>query len=185
MSSKFLKLIKTIEVIEVPSGKKSLYPKDTEFRISQIQGDEITIVTKYGTMARINPENRSALGPQGEAAIAFSKTEDERILQLNSVEEQIDESLKRVHDPEIPLNILDLGLVYKVEKNKINEKYEVVITMTLTSPTCALGDVIKKDVEKKIAFLPNVSSVKVDIVFTPQWNRSMMSTAAKLELGML
>ena len=97
-------------------------------------------------------------------------------------EEKIVTMLKTVYDPEIPVNIYDLGLIYKVD---IDEERNVRIDMTLTAPNCPAADFILEDVRQKIESIDGVTSVEVNLVFEPEWDRDMMTEEAKLELGML
>lgn len=96
------------------------------------------------------------------------------------IEGQVVEGIRMCYDPEIPVNIYDLGLVYDVT---VNEKGEVTVTMTLTSPHCPAAQSLPRDVENRSKTIPGVRSVKVNVVWDPPWNPSMMSEAAKLELG--
>ncbi len=98
------------------------------------------------------------------------------------LEEKVVVMLKTVYDPEIPVNIFDLGLIYNVE---IKEGNEVVITMTLTAPNCPAADFIVEDVKMKVESIDSVKKVDVNIVFEPEWNKEMMTEEAKLELGFL
>ena len=97
-------------------------------------------------------------------------------------EEKIVTMLKTVYDPEIPVNIYDLGLIYKVD---IDEEHNVRIDMTLTAPNCPAADFILEDVRQKIESIDGIKSVEVNLVFEPEWDRDMMTEEAKLELGML
>ena len=97
-------------------------------------------------------------------------------------EEKIVTMLKTVYDPEIPVNIYDLGLIYKVD---IDEERNVRIDMTLTAPNCPAADFILEDVRQKIESIDGVKSVEVNLGFEPEWDRDMMTEEAKLELGML
>ena len=97
-------------------------------------------------------------------------------------EEKIVTMLKTVYYPEIPVNIYDLGLIYKVD---IDEEHNVRIDMTLTAPNCPAADFILEDVRQKIESIEGVKSVEVNLVFEPEWDRDMMTEEAKLELGML
>ena len=99
-----------------------------------------------------------------------------------ALEEKIVKMLKTVYDPEIPVNIYDLGLIYKVD---IDEEHNVRIDMTLTAPNCPAADFILEDVRQKIESIDGVKSVEVNLVFEPEWDRDMMTEEAKLELGML
>ncbi len=98
------------------------------------------------------------------------------------IEEKVIEMLKTVYDPEIPVNIYDLGLIYKVD---VTENGEVALDMTLTAPNCPAADFIMEDVRQKIESIEAVKSATVNLVFEPEWNKDMMSEEAKLELGFL
>ncbi len=98
------------------------------------------------------------------------------------MEKKIIEELKEIFDPEIPTNIYDLGLIYKID---ISEHNEVSIDMTLTSPNCPMADELAQEVYKKVSAIDNVISVNVNIVFDPPWSQEMLSEEAKLELGLL
>jgi probable FeS assembly SUF system protein SufT len=99
-------------------------------------------------------------------------------------EEMVWQQLKTVYDPELPVNIVDLGLIYAASALPVeNDGKRIEVRMTLTAPGCAMADVIKAEVERKLASLPEVSEVQVDVVFDPPWDKSRMSEAAKLQLG--
>lgn len=98
------------------------------------------------------------------------------------LKERIIEVLKTVYDPEIPVNVYDLGLIYKVE---LDEDFNVTIDMTLTAPGCSLADFIVEDVRMRVEGIEQVKSVTVNLVFEPEWNKDMMSEEAKLELGFI
>lgn len=97
------------------------------------------------------------------------------------MEERLIKMLKTVYDPEIPVNIYDLGLIYKIDINEGN----VTVDMTLTAPNCPAADFIAEDVKMKLESVEGVKSVTINLVFEPEWDRDMMSEEAKLELGML
>jgi FeS assembly SUF system protein len=101
---------------------------------------------------------------------------------LMALEEEIVKMLKTVYDPEIPVNIYDLGLIYDVD---VDDDKNVVITMTLTAPACPAADYITEDVKMKIESIPEVKKVDVKIVFEPEWHQGLLSEEAKLELGFL
>lgn len=98
------------------------------------------------------------------------------------IEEKIVKMLKTVYDPEIPVNIYDLGLIYKID---VNDRHEAIIDMTLTAPNCPAADFIMEDVRLKIESIEGISSATVNLVFEPEWNKDMMTEEAKLELGFL
>ena len=104
----------------------------------------------------------------------------------DDVEKLVWSQMKTVYDPEIPVNIVDLGLVYDCDlKRNEDGQREVFVTMTLTAPGCGMGDIIVEDVRSKIQIIPTINNVDVELTFEPLWNYQMMSEAAKLETGML
>lgn len=103
------------------------------------------------------------------------------IEEVKPLEERVVDVLKTCFDPEIPVNIYDLGLIYEV---KVNDGNDVFVKMTLTSPACPVAETLPPDVENKIKELPDVNSAKVEITFDPPWDKEMMSEEARLELGM-
>lgn len=109
-------------------------------------------------------------------------SEENNELSTRDVEDQVIDVLKTIYDPEIPVNIYDLGLVYEV---KVDEDFNVFIDMTLTSPNCPVAESLPNEVEQKAADLWSVKSAKVNIVWEPTWDKEMMSDEAKLELGFL
>ena len=98
------------------------------------------------------------------------------------IEEKIVAMLKTVYDPEIPVNVYDLGLIYKID---VTDDFNVSIDMTLTAPNCPAADFIMEDIRQKIESIEGVGSVEVNLVFEPEWDKDMMSEEAKLELGFL
>src|SRR3990167_1892480 len=164
----------------VPSGARIMLHEGTEVQITQSLGNSYT-VSVYGNLARIDGKDADALG----------KTPTNPLSELApdaTMEEQVWHQLKSVYDPEIPVNIVDLGLVYFCNVTpdlSDNTGYNVNITMTLTAPGCGMGPVIAHDAKQKILAIPGVKNADVEIVFEPAWNQSMMSDIAKLELGML
>ncbi len=102
-----------------------------------------------------------------------------------TLEEQVWEQLRLCYDYEIPVNIADLGLIYGAKVLDLASGKEVVIQMTFTSPMCPMADTIKKDVERRIATLPDVKKVTIEIVWDPPWDQTRLSEAAKLQLGLL
>ena len=101
---------------------------------------------------------------------------------MNGLENIIVDVLKSIYDPEIPVDVYELGLIYEV---KIDKEANVEIQMTLTSPNCPVAESMPKEVEDKVAEIPDVKSAKVNIIFDPPWDKEMMSEEAKLELGFL
>jgi FeS assembly SUF system protein len=98
------------------------------------------------------------------------------------LEEAIVDVLRTVYDPEIPVNVYDLGLIYKIE---LDDENNVIIDMTFTAPSCPMADYIIEDIDMKVGGIKGVASVKINVVFEPEWNKDMMTDEAKLELGLL
>jgi probable FeS assembly SUF system protein SufT len=161
----------------VPSGARMLLHAGTEVKVVQSLGHSFT-VNVYGNLARIDSKDADAIG----------QTVTDPLIDLPddlTPEEQVKAVLKTVYDPEIPVNIDDLGLIYDCELTPAPEGlYSVRVTMTLTAPGCGMGPVIVDDVKTRVASLPAVEEVVVNLVFDPPWDRSMMSDAAKLALDM-
>ncbi|NOT13143.1 MAG: putative Fe-S cluster assembly protein SufT [Methylococcaceae bacterium] len=175
-------LTRDVDVITVPDGNASTLKKGEIVTIHQALGNNYTVVTQYGHMVRIASADADALGKeQHELHTLVSETGAE------AVERNCWEVMKTVYDPEIPVNIVDLGLVYdcNVKPSVITkDQNDVHIMMTLTAPGCGMGPVIQSDVEKCIRALPGVASVDVEVVLDPPWSRDMMSEVAQLQLGL-
>jgi probable FeS assembly SUF system protein SufT len=173
-------LSRDCEVIEIPAGTTKTLPKGADVVIMQSLGGSYTVYGSDGALYRIDDRNVDAIGRAPAAAPV--KTEGGS----SSLEEQVWEQLKTCYDPEIPVDIVNLGLIYHCDVMPIEgtPDHRVDIEMTLTAPGCGMGGVLKADVERKVSTLPGVKEVHVDLVFEPQWEQSMMSEAAKLQLGM-
>ncbi len=168
------------ETIQIPSGSPMTLHAGSEVTITQALGGSYTVMTDYGFLVRIDGKDADALGKESEAAPAGASPNGA------DLEQMVWDQLRTCFDPEIPVNIADLGLVYSCVISPLPDNgNRVDIKMTLTAPGCGMGDFLKQDVEMKIARLPGVRDVDVEVVFDPPWNQSMMSEAAKLELGML
>jgi probable FeS assembly SUF system protein SufT len=164
----------------VPSGARIMLHEGTEVTVTQSLGSSYT-VSVYGNLARIDGKDADALG----------KTPTDPLSELPenaTIEEKVWHQLKTVYDPEIPVNIVDLGLVYECHATPDlvdNTGFNIDIIMTLTAPGCGMGPVIAHDAKQKILAIPGVKAADIEIVFDPPWDQSKMSDMAKLELGML
>ncbi|PYQ30601.1 MAG: putative Fe-S cluster assembly protein SufT [Acidobacteria bacterium] len=165
------------EAIMIPSGEKVLVPKGAQATITQSLGGTFTLITDRGLMVRVSGKEVEAIG---KTPVETSEVKAEE-LTPEKLEEMVWEALKTCFDPEIPVNIVDLGLVYLCEMNE----GDVKIKMTLTAPGCGMGPVLASDVKNKLEQLPGVNNAEVEVVFDPVWDRSMMSEAARLQLGMM
>ena len=182
-----VKLIRDIEVVQIPEGYQVRLARGTDVRIMQALGDTFTVMTEYGTMVRIAGKDADAIGETLKAeptpAASQGGTADQPAT-ADEVKERVWTALRGVYDPEIPVNVVELGLVYNNDITPIPEGgYKVDVKMTLTAPGCGMGDVLKEDAARRIRAIPTVKAVNVQMVVEPPWSASMMSEAAKLELG--
>jgi probable FeS assembly SUF system protein SufT len=157
----------------VPVGTSITIKKDTFVTLTQSLGGAYTVVVN-GNMARIDGTDGDALGFK-PIVLEFASSGDQTVLESN-----VWKALSAVYDPEIPVSIVDLGLIYhcKIAANT------VVITMTLTAPGCGMGPVLVEDLKYKVGLVPNVDTVIVDLVLDPPWSREMMTEEAQLEMGL-
>ncbi len=160
--------------IRIPEGTPAVLSSGTRVRITQALGGSYTVATERGYLFRIETGDADALGKEPGQGIA---TPEEA-----SLEERIWARLRTCYDPEIPINVVDLGLIYSCEI--LDEGSRVEIKMTLTAPGCGMGPILAQDVQQRIESLPEVATAAVEVVFDPPWNQNMMSEAARLELGL-
>lgn len=168
--------------IQIPSGEKMLLPGGMEVTLAQSLGGSYTVVTEQGYMVRISGGDADALGLENESAAKSSSEKSEG----EPLEKQVWDQMRTCYDPEIPANIVELGLIYecRIEKREEN-RHSVYVQMTLTAPGCGMGDILKADVEEKLKGLAGVSDVQVELVVDPPWTPDRMSDAARLQLGMM
>ncbi len=159
----------------VPDGTPVTIPRDEFVTITQSLGGNYTL-TWQGQMVRVDGTDAAALGLTPET-LDFTPPDDGRI-----DEEQVWSALGTVYDPEIPVDLVNLGLIYRLEIDQ--EAGEVRIDMTLTAPGCGMGPVLVGDVEYRVSQVPHVRHVQVELVFDPPWSRDMMSEEAQLETGL-
>ncbi len=175
-NAEIIYLLRDCYVAMVPSGAKMKLHKGMEVKITQQLGNNFTVEV-FGNLARIEGKDADALGKQTADPLAALPAD-------SSIDDQAMAMLKTVYDPEIPVNIVDLGLVYDCVIDKSDEgAWRITVTMTLTAPGCGMGPAIADDAKQKLERIPNVSAATVNIVFDPPWSREKMSDAAKLELG--
>lgn len=176
-------LTRTVEAIQIPSGDLVELPAGTVVMITQALGGTYTVATNFG-LARIKAENADALGIDLEAE-KNKRSAAQEALASGDVEAAVWEQLKLVYDPEIPVNIVDLGLVYDCQVAKNEGGAEVEVKMTLTAPGCGMGPTIAADAQSKILMLDGVANARVDIVWDPVWNQDMISEEGRMKLGMI
>ena len=183
-------LTRDVEAIRIPSGDKGTLREGTEVTITQVMGGTFT-VQFIGGLARIESRDADALGKDPEEARPKRKSEKTsgEALTQDQMEKLVWDALKTCFDPEIPVNIVDLGLVYDCNVDSIGDgnsgEYKVDVNMTLTAPGCGMGPVIQQDAFTKIMELDGVQEANVEIVWDPAWNEGIMSEAAKLQLGFM
>ncbi|HNU83600.1 MAG: putative Fe-S cluster assembly protein SufT [Acidobacteria bacterium] len=171
-------LSRDCEAIQIPDGYPVLLPKGFRVRITQTLGGTFTIAGDLGGLYRIEAKDADALGREVVEQPVVTVTSDADLEQL------VWTQLRECYDPEIPVNIVDLGLVYDCHLETGADGGRIVhIQMTLTAPGCGMGEVLAQDVRKRLEALPGVVRAEVEIVFDPPWNQSMMSEAARLQLG--
>lgn len=170
-----IELTRACPATEIPSGYPRVLEAGTRVAIMQSLGGSHTVSDEFGRLVRIDAKDADALGlavqERSEASQEFS-------------EQLVWDQLRTVYDPEIPVNLVDLGLIYSCEVNGADRDHEIDIKMSMTAPGCGMGDVLRSDIERKLASLPTVKSVHVEVVFDPPWNPGLMSEAARLQLGL-
>ncbi len=183
MSSKERTLSRDVVATQIPSGDKHTLHADTKLFIHQTLGGSFTVQTDFG-LFRINGQDGDAIGEQ-----VITETVDASTLADGAPDpEAVWDQLKKVYDPEIPVNIVDLGLVYSMEvsKNEAPEGgHKVDVAMTLTAPGCGMGPAIAEDAKTKILLVPGVAAADVRITWEPAWNQSMISEEGKMKLGLI
>ena len=179
-SSELITVIRDCEAILIPSGDPIKLIEGTHVRITQALGGDYTLFVN-GNLVKISGKDADAIGK--EYVEAKQQPVADVTKPLN--EEDVWEQLRTVYDPEIPVNIVELGLVYDLQIKKEEVGNIVNVKMTLTAPGCGMGPVIAQDAEMKIRNISSVKDVLVEIVWEPLWDRDMMSDEAKLQLGMM
>jgi probable FeS assembly SUF system protein SufT len=175
-------LTRDVEAAVVPIGTKVTLQKGEQAHITQSLGGSYTVVVN-GNMFRISEQDADALGLEVKAAPAITSTGP---LTQEELEKKVWEQLKTCYDPEIPVNIVDLGLIYDCHLTPIGESnYKADVKMTLTAPGCGMGPVLAQDVQNKLISLEPIDEANVELVWDPPWNQSMMTEAAKLQLGLM
>ena len=164
----------------VPQGDAVTLPVGTIGYITQSLGGSWTVFVE-GNLMRIAGEDADAIGKEQPAPIELPDGAGDE-----DVEALVWRQLRTCFDPEIPVNIVELGLVYSAEISHLEDgQRKVDVTMTLTAPGCGMGEILVEDVRSKIELIPTVAEADVEMVFDPPWNRTMMSDVARLETGML
>ncbi len=176
-----VRLQRNCEVIMIPSGGKMVLRAGTEVMITQALGTNFTVITEDGCMVQVEGKDADAIGKKMEARAPAQVNP----LSQEETEKLVWDQLKTCYDPEIPVNIVDLGLVYECKLTPFNDGKQADIKMTLTAPGCGMGSVLQGEIQQKLSLIPGIKQANVELVWEPTWNREMMSEAAKLKLGLM
>ncbi len=173
-----LEVIRDVEVSLIPSGTKVKLQAGTQVSVTQALGTSYTVYVN-GNLVRVAGKDGDALG------LVILETPDINATE-GALEDKIWQQLRSCFDPEIPVNIVDLGLIYACNIMPLgHNEHHVAITMTLTAAGCGMGPVLVEEVQEKVRQINAVTDVKVELVFDPPWDRDKMSDEAKLQLGLL
>ena len=181
VNNELIKVSRDCDAILIPGGEKVVLVEGTHVRITQALGGDYTVYVN-GNLLKVSGKDCDAIGIESKPI--DSKTESIKNVEDLS-EQHVWDVLKTCYDPEIPVNIVDLGLIYDMKITKNIDDIIIAIKMTLTAPGCGMGPVIAQDVEDKLNGISSVTKVNVELVWEPAWNQTMMTDAARLELGML
>ncbi|HEU4679993.1 MAG TPA: putative Fe-S cluster assembly protein SufT [Terrimicrobiaceae bacterium] len=172
-------LTRDCDAIQIPSGHPVVLPEGMNVIITQSLGGTYTVATPGG-LARIELRDRDALGLDSSETVEQPKKHE------GSPEEAVWMQLKTVFDPEIPVNVVDLGLIYDCRVNSSESGgTSVLVRMTLTAPGCGMGPAIAADARQKILALDGVDDAEVELVWDPPWNQSMISEEGRMKLGLV
>ncbi|MEO7387168.1 MAG: putative Fe-S cluster assembly protein SufT [Gammaproteobacteria bacterium] len=169
-----------VEGLMVPSGIPVTIPRDALVYITQAMGGSFTVYFD-GNLVRVPGIDADALGKEAVTPPTLPE---------NATDQQFEalvwEQLKTIYDPEIPINIVELGLVYECAINRVpSGERSVRLQMTVTAPGCGMGEILVEEARQKISIIPTVTAVDVELVFDPPWSQDMMSEAARLEAGLM
>ena len=166
------------EGIQLSSSRKVTLAAGSRVTVTQSSPESITVKTEPGELVWVAASDADALNGNGQSAPAGAARE--------AIEKQVWDQLRTCYDPEIPLNIVDLGLIYSCQVAPVPEGgHRVDVTMTLTAPGCGMSEYLKMEVQAKISTVPGVKAANVEVVFDPPWSDALLSDAAKLKLGLL
>jgi probable FeS assembly SUF system protein SufT len=173
-------LSRDIEVAAIPWGDRIPLPAGSTVYVTQSLGGSYTAMTDHGYMVRIEGKDADAIGEEPPPAPLAEEAGNK------TVQEMAWDALKTCYDPEIPVNIVDLGLVYACEVTPYPEGGDkVTVRFTLTAPGCGMGDYLRLDIRDKLLRIPGVKEAEVEVVLDPPWDQTMMSDSARLQLGLM
>ena len=176
--NKLITVSRNCDATMIPAGEKIVLIEGTHVRITQSLGGNFTVLVS-GNLVKVSGKDADALGLEKEVK------KNNKVPLRVATEEDIWEAMKQCFDPEIPVNIVDLGLIYDLKISGKTNNQDIHIKMTLTAPGCGMGPSIAQDVETKVSVLNGIKAVNVELVWDPQWDKAMMTEEAKLQLGML
>jgi probable FeS assembly SUF system protein SufT len=170
-----------VEATAIPYGDKLTLSAGSPVIITQALGGAYTVVTMQGYMVRLDSKDADAIGKEPLAAPSAEDAKDK------TVDQMVWDQLRTCYDPEIPVNIVELGLIHSAEVKPVaeGEGDRVEVRFTLTAPGCGMGDVLQQDIQRKLQGIPGVREVDVQIQLDPPWDQSKMSDAARLQLGLM
>lgn len=182
-SSERIELKREVDAIQIPSGDTVTLPAGLQVMITQNLGGTYTVATDFG-LARITSKDADALGLDEE-----SQANEKIAVEDGDLEGAVWQQLRDVYDPEIPVNIVDLGLVYDCQLEEEEEEEDggtvVAIKMTLTAPGCGMGPTIAADAQSRIMTLDQIKEARVELVWDPPWNQDMISEEGRMKLGLV
>ena len=180
LSSEPFTLERDCQAVMVPQGETVTLPAGQIGYITQALGGSFTVYVE-GNLFRIAGNDADALGKEPPKPIELSEDASD-----DDVEKLVWQQLRTCFDPEIPINVVDLGLVYDLSLEHLDDgRRKVYVKLTLTAPGCGMGDILVEDARSKLEMIPTVEEAQIDLVFDPPWNQSMMSDEAKLQTGMM
>ena len=181
-SEKPVQVKRDVSAVMVPSGEKVLLSAGSSVWLTQSLGGSYTVMTDHGYMARIDGHDGDAIGM---ASLSESKLDSAPVVEnRDEVQRLVWDRLRACFDPEIPVNIVDLGLIYDCTVSSLSvHSYKATVRFTLTAQGCGMGQFLKQDIRNKLLTVPGIDEADVDLVWDPPWNQSMLSGAAKQQLG--
>ncbi|MEG0143739.1 MAG: putative Fe-S cluster assembly protein SufT [Akkermansia sp.] len=182
MLNQVVELKRDVSGVRIPGGEEISLTEGTRVYVTQMLGSTYTIAADSG-LIRISRDNRDALGiSEEDAPIEATSTLEDNA----SLEERIWETLHCIYDPEIPVDIVDLGLIYDIVITKLeNDLHHVVVKMTLTAPGCGMGPHMMEEAKMRVESLEGVEEAEVEMIWDPPWNQSMVSEEGKMKLGLI
>ncbi len=172
-------LTRDVEVVAIPYGDRITLLAGTSVFVTQSLGGSYTAMTDHGYLVRIEGKDADAIGEEPTLPLTAEAVNGKTTEQLAW------DQLRTCYDPEIPVNIVDLGLIYRCEVEPGEDGKKVLVALTLTAPGCGMGDFLRMDVQQKLLAIPGVNEAQVEVVLDPPWDQSMMSDTARLQLGLM